>query len=245
MKKACVLGIQFDVFDAEALLDKAMEIMKRRDSEYAVTPNAEIAILCRKDAELKRAVDGASLILPDGIGIIYASRITGERIERKLAGVDFGEMLLKRLTDQDMSLYLLGAKPGVAEKAAENIRKRYPNICISGLHDGYFTDDSAITEEINSLSPDLLMVCLGAPKQEYWMSRYAGKLNTGLMIGLGGALDVYAGTARRAPKAWIDLGLEWLYRLIKEPKRIKRMIRLPLILLYAAEDRKKNKKSGL
>ena len=129
------------------------------------------------------------------------------------------------------SVFLFGSKPGVAEAAADNLTAAYPGLVISGTCNGYFTDDGPIIEKINAASPDLLLVCLGAPKQELWMSENASRLNVRLMAGLGGSLDVFAGNVKRAPAAWQRLGLEWLYRLIKEPRRIKRMIKLPLFVL--------------
>ena len=125
------------------------------------------------------------------------------------------------------SVYLFGSKPGVAEKAAETITKNNPGIVIAGTSDGYFTDDGPIIEKINAANPDFLMVCLGFPKQEEWIYNNRDKLNARLVIGAGGCLDVFAGTVLRAPKFFCDHGLEWLYRLIKQPSRFVRMLALP------------------
>ena len=133
-------------------------------------------------------------------------------------------------------MYLLGAKPLVAEAAAEKLTQTYPGIVIAGTNDGYFTDDVPVIEKINAASPDFLMVCLGAPKQELWMSANAGRLSCGLMAGLGGSLDVLAGNVQRAPETWRRLGLEWLYRVIKEPKRLGRVMKLPAFVLEAAAE---------
>ena len=123
----------------------------------------------------------------------------------------------------------------MAELAAERLTERYPGLEICGVNDGYFAqeDNELVLEKINALSPDLILVCLGAPRQEIWMKNNAELLNAGLMIGLGGAMDVYAGVVERAPRKWRKLGLEWLYRLIKEPRRVKRMIKPPGILFAA------------
>lgn len=126
-----------------------------------------------------------------------------------------------------MSVYLLGAKPGVAEMAQSNLFAQFPGLRFNGTCDGYFSDDAPIIEKINAAAPDLLLVCLGAPKQELWMHKNAALLNVGLMAGLGGSLDVFAGIAERAPERWQKLGLEWLYRLKSDPSRAGRMKNLP------------------
>ena len=131
------------------------------------------------------------------------------------------------MAQAEKTLFLLGAKPGVAESAAQALQERFKGLKIVGTNDGYFSDDEPIVEKINAVSPDLLLVCLGAPKQELWMQKNAPALKVGLMAGLGGSLDVFAGVVERAPEAWQKLGLEWLYRLKKEPGRIKRMSNLP------------------
>jgi len=134
------------------------------------------------------------------------------------------------MNESGRSLFLFGSKPGVAEKAAENLSAKYPNVKIVGTNDGYFKDDEPIIEKINAAKPDLMLVCLGAPKQEKWMQANAHRLDVGIMVGAGGSLDVFAGVVERAPEAWQKMGLEWLYRLLKEPKRIGRMMKLPKFL---------------
>ncbi len=229
--KTDVLGIKFDrVTKAEAVF-RALDIIDSRQSGYIVTPNPEIVLLARRDPQLKRAIEGASLILADGVGITIGARILGTPLPERVPGIDFAEALIKELSGAHESLFLFGAKPGVAEKAAEKLKERYKGIVIRGTADGYFSDDSEIINKINSASPSLLLVCLGAPRQETWMHENCAKLDAGLMIGLGGALDVISGEVERAPERWRKLGLEWLHRLIKDPKRIKRMVRLPLFLI--------------
>lgn len=230
-----VLGIEFDNTDIHEAVGRAARLMEERSHAYVVTPNPEIVYECRRNKKLLSAVRNADMVLPDGIGIIYASRILGLPIENRIPGIDFASALMARMSEDGKSVFLLGAQPGVAELAAEKLTERYPGLQVCGVNDGYFHEDDNgyIIESINSRSPDLLLVCLGSPKQEIWMRANAGRLDAGLMIGLGGALDVYAGIVERAPRKWRNLGLEWLYRLIKEPRRIKRMIKLPWILWAA------------
>ena len=226
MNRIDVLGVEFDDMDIVEAVELAMGFMEERRCAYAVTPNPEIVLACRKNRKLAAAVRSADMVLADGVGVIYASRILGMPIKNRLPGIDFASALMARMSECGKKVFLLGAKAGVAELAAERLTERYPGLDVCGVNDGYVAqeDNELVLEKINSQSPDLILVCLGAPKQEIWMKNNAELLNAGLMIGLGGALDVYAGVVERAPRKWRSMGLEWLYRLIKEPRRIKRMI---------------------
>ncbi len=226
-----VLGVGFDSIDIEEAVDRALVMIGDRSGGYVVTPNPEIVMLCRENSAFDNAVKGAELVLADGIGVIYGAKILNRPLKSKLPGIDFAQALMEKMAERNMSVYLFGAKPNVAQKAGENLAKMFPGLVIAGSDDGYFTDDTSIIENIRNAKPDLLLVCLGAPKQELWMQKNAGKLNTGLMAGLGGSLDVFAGEVKRAPVAFQKMGMEWFYRLLKEPKRIKRMIKLPLFLV--------------
>ena len=145
------------------------------------------------------------------------------------------------MAERGRSLYLLGAKPGVADMAAERLQKQYPGLKIAGTHDGYFKEDAPVVEAIRESGADCVFVCLGAPKQELWMVEHGPATGAHLMVGLGGSLDVFAGMVERAPEGFQRLGLEWLYRLAKEPKRIGRMAKLPLVLVQAAGARLRGK----
>lgn len=221
-----VLGVGFDNITMEEAAEKAMTIR----GGYVVTPNPEMVWLARENSEFKAALDSAALSLPDGIGIVYGAKILGRPLKTRVPGIEFAEEMFKRFSTLGKTVFLFGAKPGVADKAAENLRIKYPGLNICGTADGYFKDDGSIIDEINEKKPDLLLVCIGFPKQELWMKKNAEKLDVGLMAGLGGALDVFAGVAERAPEAWCNAGFEWLYRLIKQPSRITRMAKLPLFL---------------
>ena len=235
MNRIDVLGVEFDDMDIVEAVELAMSFMDERRCAYAVTPNPEIVLASRKNRKLASAVRAADMVLADGVGVIYASHILGTPIKNRIPGIDFASALMARMSECGKKVFLLGAKSGVAELAAERLTERYPGLDVCGVNDGYFAqeDNELVLEKINSQSPDLILVCLGAPKQEIWMKNNAELLNAGLMIGLGGALDVYAGVVERAPRKWRNMGLEWLYRLIKEPRRIKRMIKLPGIIFAA------------
>ena len=236
MNRIDVLGIEFDNTDILEAVERAIRLMEERRHAYVVTPNPEIILESQKNEKLASAVKSADMVLPDGVGVIYASHILGTPIKNRIPGIDFASALMARISENGRKVFLLGAKPGVAELAAERLAERYPGLVICGVNDGYFEEEDTefIIEKINSASPDLVLVCLGSPKQEIWMKNNAELLDAGLLIGLGGALDVYAGVVERAPRKWRSMGLEWLYRLIREPKRIKRMVKLPGVIVAAA-----------
>ncbi|NLL46074.1 MAG: WecB/TagA/CpsF family glycosyltransferase [Clostridiales bacterium] len=221
-----VLGVGFDNLTLEQAVEKASRIK----GGYVVTPNPEIVWLARQNNDLKLALQDASMVLPDGIGIIHGARILSRPLKERVPGIEFASAYIERLASENKKVFLLGAKPGVAELAAEKLRKAYKGIEICGTADGYFKDDAPIIAAINEAKPDFLLVCFGAPKQEIWMREHSGKVSAGLMAGLGGVLDVYAGVVERAPEAWCRAGFEWLYRLLKQPSRIGRMFKLPLFM---------------
>lgn len=236
-----VLGVAFDALTVEQAADRARELYQGPGG-VIVTPNPEIVYLCRKDQAAREAVKGADLVLADGVGILYGARILGRPLKTRVTGMDLSAALLSQLRDADNSLYLLGAKPGVAEEAARRLEKDYPGLKIAGTHDGYFQEDAPVLQAIRGSGASVVFVCLGAPRQEKWMARNRRQLPGVLMIGLGGALDVLSGQVRRAPAGFQRLGLEWLYRLIREPRRIGRMMKLPLFLLLVIGQRLRGRK---
>lgn len=228
--KTNIMGIEFDNVSMQEAVEGAKSILAGNKTCYAVTPNAEIAYEALYDEALRSLLNGADMVLPDGAGVVLASKILKTPLKQKVAGVDFADQVLGVLAETGKSVYLLGSKPGIAEMAAEKMIEKHPGLNICGMADGYFKDEGPVIEKINACAPDVLFVCLGAPKQEIFMKAHQQVLNTKLMIGLGGSLDAFAGTVKRAPKWMIRMNLEWLYRLIKEPKRFKRMLRLPKYL---------------
>ena len=186
-------------------------LLDQPDFHYAVTPNPEFLLAAEKDPEFRAILNGADLTLPDGIGVIYAARILGRPLQGRVTGIDFAGDMLARLQATGGSM--------------------------CGTRDGYFQDPEAVAREIAQARPDLLFVCLGAPKQEKWMAQWGPLTGARLAIGLGGVLDVYSGQVERAPERFQKLGLEWAYRLWKQPSRIGRMAKLPLVLVKAAKGR--------
>lgn len=228
--KTDIMGLQFDNITMEEALDAAKALLQGEHAARVVTPNAEIAYEALHDENTRTLLNSAELMLPDGAGVVLASKILKTPLKQKVAGVDFADGLLGVLETTGQSLYLLGSKPGIGELAAQKMTQKHPKLKIAGIADGYFQDEAPVIDKINASGADVLFVCLGAPKQEQFMARHQMALHVKLMAGLGGTLDSFAGTVKRAPKWMIRLNLEWLYRLIKEPKRFKRMLRLPKYL---------------
>ena len=242
--KTEILGVRFDDLTQQEAAQQGRQLLEEDKFHYVVTPNPEFLLAAEKDPEFRRVLNAADLVLPDGIGVVYSAKILGTPLKERVPGIEFAEAMLSALNDMGGRLYLLGAKPGVAEEAGRRICARYPALVLCGTHDGYFKDEQAILPEIAAAKPDLLFVCLGAPKQEKWMARWGQHTGAKLAIGLGGCLDVFAGNVERAPERWQKLGLEWAYRLKKEPKRIGRMAKLPLVLVKAAGQRIRPDKKG-
>ena len=243
--KVNVMGVAFDNVTMAEALERAKELLDRPGADYCVTPNAEIVYEAMHDEGFRAILNGADLVLPDGAGTVLGAKLLGTPLKEKVAGIDFASNLLGVLAASGKTLYLLGSKPGIGEKAAEKMLEMHPKLQICGVADGYFKDEGPVVEKINAVRPDVLFVCLGAPKQEKFMHEHRNELDVRLMIGLGGSLDGFAGTVRRAPKWMIRLQLEWLYRLIKEPRRIGRMMRLPkFVLAVLARRLRGGKKHG-
>jgi len=231
--KTNILGVGIDDLTLNEAIDAGMAFLEQDTFHYVVTPNPEFILSAKKDAVFRTILNQADLALADGIGVVYSAKILGRPLKGRAPGVDFAQGLMTRMAHTGQALFLLGAKPGVAEAAAENLRKAYPGLNICGTHDGYFKEDGPVIDAIRAAKADVVFVCLGAPKQEFWMTENGPKTGAKLAVGLGGCLDVFAGNVQRAPEVWQKAGLEWLYRLIKEPSRIGRMAKLPLVLVDA------------
>lgn len=229
-----IMGVTFDDLTLAEAVSAGATLARTPGLSYVVTPNPEIVNLARRSQDYQKILNGADLVLPDGIGVVYAAKLLGAPLKGRVPGIDFASGLLAELAAGGEKLFLLGGKPGVAEQAAEKLKARHAGLQICGTHDGYFQDNEAVTAEIQAAGAEVVFVCLGAPKQEWWIARHGAATGARLMVGLGGALDVYAGAVKRAPEAWQKLGLEWCYRLIHQPSRVGRMAKLPLFLLQAA-----------
>lgn len=234
-----VLGVSFDNVTMDEAVARGMELVCGEGTHYVVTPNPEIVEVCRENPAARDAVNGADLVLPDGVGVVKGAAMLGTPLKEKTPGIEFAAGLMGKMAQQGKSLYLLGAKPGVAELAGQRLVQRYPGLRIAGTHDGYFKEDGPVVDAIRQSGADVVFVCLGAPKQELWMAKNGPATGAHLLCGLGGSLDVFAGVVARAPKFWSDYGLEWFYRLCKEPRRIGRMMKLPLFLVHVKQEKRR------
>ncbi len=228
-----ILGVRIDKVNTEEAYDNFLSLFNEANCSAIYTPNPEIIMKATEDEELRRAISDAGLVIPDGIGVIYASKIQKLGLEERVPGIEFMERILTFCNNSGRSIFLLGGKPDVAKKAGEEIVKKFPKIEVKGYQDGYFADNEElkIIDKINEVKPDILFVAMGAPKQEKWINKHKKILNTRIAMGVGGSLDVWAGYAKRAPKLFIDLNLEWLYRIMTNPSRIGRALLLPKFMI--------------
>ena len=235
-EKIIVRGIPYDSVTLPEALDSIRGFLSSGKTNTVVTPNAEIAQRCVEDETIRSLVTDADLVIPDGAGVVLAARILGTPLKCKVPGCELGELIVSRAADEGFRIFFLGGKPGVAALAEEKLREKYPGFHTVGVLDGYFSkegpENEAVLAEIRESHADILFVCLGFPAQERWMHDNRGNLPAvRVMLGLGGSLDCYAGTVRRAPKVFIRLGLEWFYRLLCQPSRAWRMRKLPKFLI--------------
>ncbi|WP_418791053.1 WecB/TagA/CpsF family glycosyltransferase [Phosphitispora sp. TUW77] len=225
-----VLGVGIDNVNLGEALKRIQEYVENGTAGLVVTANPEIVMLARKSPDFKAYLDNALMVTADGIGILIGARLLGRPIKQRVTGIDLTTALFEQAAAKKYKFYFVGAKPGVAEAAAENIRKAYPGIEIIGIQHGYFNDDSKIIDDIKIKKPDILLAALGMGKQEKWIEERVKPAGVPVSIGVGGSFDVFSGEAKRAPK-WIqDAGIEWLYRLIRQPSRFWRMLQLPKFL---------------
>ncbi len=239
-KRLYIWGIPIDQVNMEQAKDRLKTIMDEDGFDIIVTPNPEIIMNALKDEDLKQLIKNSTLAIPDGISIIYASKMMGEPLEERITGIDFLTQVIELLSEKKMGIYLLGGRPAsdgeqsVCQKAGDNMKKRYPGLIISGYHHGYFgpEEEAGVVKKIRESGASFLCVAMGSPRQEKFLDANRSKLsNIRGAMGVGGSLDVWAGTVSRAPEFYQKHGLEWLYRLIKEPVRIKRMAKIPLFMV--------------
>lgn len=244
-----IAGLRYDNLTMRQARDRVLEYAKggvecdgERRCAMVVTPNAEIAQLCLERAEMRELFCGADLALADGSGVVLAGKILGKKLVGRVPGVDLAAEVLPECARRGYGVFLLGGAPGVAERAADKVIQTHPGLTISGTSDGFFDDEDAVVRQIRESGARVVFVCLGAPKQELFIKNHRREVGAGVMLGLGGTLDALAGDVKRAPKLFRRTGTEWLYRLIKQPSRIGRMLRLPKYIINVTAIRLKWRK---
>lgn len=188
----------------------------------AFSANADQTVRCHAEPEFRRMYDEAGLVVPDGMALVWASRLLGEALPERVTGIDLMQGLCELAARNRYRCFLLGSRPPVLAAAVHNLRARYPGLLICGSHSGYFSDDSAVVEAVNAAQPEIVFVGMGSPRQEAWLQRNFPRLHCPLALPVGGAFDVLAGRLRRAPLPVQKLGMEWLWRMLQEPRRLGR-----------------------
>jgi len=221
-ERARVVGCCIDRLDMDQTLARCEQLIESGEYAQHLCINAAKAVAARDDAELRAIIDRCELVSADGQAVVWASRILGDPLPTRVAGIDLMQRLLERAEARRYRVFILGAKPDVLDRAARRIRARHPALALVGTRDGYFSeaDDAAVAAEVAAARPDILFVAMPSPRKEYWLGRYGPDLGVPFVMGVGGSVDVIAGVTKRAPALWQKLGLEWAYRLLQEPRRL-------------------------
>jgi N-acetylglucosaminyldiphosphoundecaprenol N-acetyl-beta-D-mannosaminyltransferase len=227
---AQILGVRVDTLDRPAVLARCRDLMEGGRPSLVVTANALLILEAATNPDLAAACRDADVVTADGASLVWASRRLGQPALSHLPGIDLAFELCGEAAHRGFPVFLLGAAPGVAEAAAGALQRAHLALKIAGIRDGFFeaSTDEAVLAEIQRSRPRLVLVALGTPKQEIWLCRLRDRLPPGLYIGVGGSFDIWAGRLSRAPRFVRENGFEWAYRLMQEPSRFRRMLRLPV-----------------
>jgi N-acetylglucosaminyldiphosphoundecaprenol N-acetyl-beta-D-mannosaminyltransferase len=208
---------------AQSFYEILSDNLKNNKKTFVVTANPETFMISEKNEDVRKMLlDKETVMVPDGIGVLKAGKKIGYNIEERITGIDIANELLKFGNEQKKSIYLFGSKQEVIDSMKIVIKEQYPNLKLVGTSNGYVTDKDKVFDEIVKLEPDIVLVALGIPLQEMLIYKHLNRFKKGIFVGVGGSFDVMSGMKKRAPKIFIKLNLEWLYRIMKEPKRFKR-----------------------
>lgn len=226
-----LLGFKIDNYSFDEAITKAKNLIDGDRVAQVITINPEMFQAAESDSYFENIIREAEMVIPDGVGVTLGLKLTGKSAER-IPGVDFAKRLLQEAALSNIPVAIIGAKEDVITKAVKNLENEISGLNIVYYHNGYFDNNSEIYEDLKKYSPKLILVALGAPKQEKFIYEAKKELNPALMVGIGGSLDVWSGTVKRAPKIFQVLCLEWLYRTIMQPSRFKRIFpAIPLFLI--------------
>lgn len=241
-KKVTILGVPVDVITMGEAVARIDGFIEKRTPVLVATANAEMLMRATHDGALRRILQGAAMVTPDGAGTVWAAHHLGHAMPERVAGYDMVQELMREAPAKHRRIFFFGSAPGVADKAKAKAEQLYPGIEIVGTRNGFFTaaDEPAIIEEIKAAHPDILLAALGVPKQEKWLAKHLGELGVPVAIGVGGTFDVMAGVMKRAPRWMQRAKLEWLFRGMMQPQRAGRLLALPrFVLKVHAQKRKK------
>ncbi len=224
-----ILGCRLDLLDADQATNRIMEFVRDRAAAQVVTLGTEMVVYAQRDPAFRDVVNHSALSLCDTVGLLAVARRRGATLRERVTGVELVQHLCARAVNDGVGVYFFGGAEGVAADAAAILEARFPGLHVAGTRNGFFTsdEDQQIVEAIRASGAGLLFVGLGSPRQEMWLARNLKATGCGAAIGVGGSFDVLSGRVRRAPELWRRLGLEWLYRLIREPHRFRRQLALP------------------
>lgn len=236
--KEQILGVNVSSQPQEELMQLIDSDIKENRKSRIVAINPEKVMMATKDKSLKTLLNGSTYQIPDGVGIMIASRARNGNVKGRVTGIGMMEALLDLANENRYRIFMYGAKPETIAQAANVIQQRYPNLIVSGTIDGYEKDREKIIYTINEANPQILFVALGSPKQELFIQDNMEQLNVNVFQGVGGSFDVFSGNVKRAPAIFLNTGTEWLYRLVSQPSRIKRQLALPQFLIKAIREKK-------
>lgn len=227
-----IIGCRVDQIDQAGALNVLARFLGEDRPHLAVTADSSMLVRAQRDHELYEILETADLVVPDSIGVVWASRVLGTPLRERVTGVDLVDRLCEHCVHAGLSVFLLGSAPGVAQRASERLAERFPGLIIVGTHHGFFTDadEEPVLAAITSARPHVLFVALGIPRQEKWLHRHLSGLPVRLGMGVGGSLDVVAGEVKRAPAIYRRTNLEWLYRTLKDPRRFRKTLLLPVFV---------------
>jgi N-acetylglucosaminyldiphosphoundecaprenol N-acetyl-beta-D-mannosaminyltransferase len=237
MKSVQILGVRVEAVTLAETLAWIEAAVRARAPRQICTANPEFVMAAQQDGEFFALLNRADLVIPDGVGLLWAARWLGQSLPERVAGSDLIYRIAERAARLGWRLYLLGAAEGVAQKAAEALQARSPGLVVAGVYAGSprVEDEDVIIERVRAARPDVLLVAYGAPAQDKWIARHRERLGVPVSMGVGGAFDFVAGAVRRAPRWLQRLGLEWLHRLVQQPWRARRIftaaVRFPLAVL--------------
>ena len=229
MSRVEILGVEFDAVDLDSAAEQIASAAAATGPHLVVTANVEMVMLARHTPDLREILRTASFVVADGVGVVWGSRQLGTPLPGRIPGIDLAGRLCQEAVRRGWRVYVLGGVPGIADAAAARLRAWYPGLHIVGTACGYFStgEEPRVIQAIREAAPTLLLAGLGAPRQERWLARHLSALAVPVAMGIGGSLDVWAGRARRAPRVWQTFGLEWCYRLVREPRRFARQLAIP------------------
>ena len=240
LNSVTLLGMRVDRVTMDGALALVERFVEEKTPHHIVTADASMVVTASEDAEFAKIVAASDLVTPDGAGILWATKRLGQPVSAKVSGVDLSAKCCELSREKNWRIFFFGAAPGVAQAAKDKMTERFPGAQIVGCRDGFFTaeQEATVVEEIKAARPDILLVALGIPKQEKFIFRNKTALNVPVSIGVGGTLDVFSGTVKRAPVWMQNVGLEWLYRVASNPKKWTKVALLPRFALMTLRERR-------